>query len=134
MQRAAALKPCSVANPYARERTYLDNQTRTRRDHTKYLTLIRVIALLHQYQRPETRHAQRQCALIHRSRADDTRPPTVAHEVLGRSLDELHRRARLLLLIDEMVSPECERLKIEARDFRFSRRMCGHTRAGATRN
>ena len=46
------LKPVFVANPYARELTFLDSQTRTRRDHMKYLTLIRSIALLHQHQRP----------------------------------------------------------------------------------
>ena len=46
------LKPVLVVNPYARELTFLDNRTRTRRDHMKYLTLIRAIALLHQHQRP----------------------------------------------------------------------------------
>ena len=46
------LRPVMVANPFARELTFLDDQTRTRRDHVKYLTLIRTIALLHQYQRP----------------------------------------------------------------------------------
>ena len=45
------LKPLLVANPYARELTFLDSRTRTRRDHMKYLTLIRAIALLHQHQR-----------------------------------------------------------------------------------
>ena len=52
-QRAtASASPLFVANPYARELTFLDSQTRTRRDHMKYLTLIRSIALLHQHQRP----------------------------------------------------------------------------------
>src|SRR5205807_2606866 len=46
------LSPLFVANPYARELTFLDSQTRTRRDHMKYLTLMRSIALLHQHQRP----------------------------------------------------------------------------------
>lgn len=46
------LRPLLVANPYARALTFLDTRTRTRRDHQKYLTLIRSIALLHQYQRP----------------------------------------------------------------------------------
>ena len=47
----------------------------------------------------------------------------LAHEVLGRSLDELPPQTRrLLLLVDEMVSAECERQKIERTDFRFSRR------------
>ena len=45
------LKPLSVVNPYARKLTFPDSLTRTRRDHTKYLTLINSITLLHQYQR-----------------------------------------------------------------------------------
>jgi hypothetical protein len=46
------LRPLRVVNPYARQLTFLDDRTRTRRDHMKYLGLIRAIALLHQYQRP----------------------------------------------------------------------------------
>ena len=47
----------------------------------------------------------------------------LASEVLVRSLDELQPQTkRLLLLIDEMVSAECARQKIERADFRFSRR------------
>ena len=64
------LKPVAVANPYARGLTFLDGQTRTRRDHTKYLTLIRAIALLHQHQRPrKTREHQGQAVRVHRSHA-----------------------------------------------------------------
>ena len=43
------LRPLAVKNPYAPKLTFLDDKTRTRRDHLKYLTLIRAIALLHQY-------------------------------------------------------------------------------------
>jgi len=43
------IRPLLVANPYAEQLTFLDTQTRTRRDHMKYLTLIKSIALLHQY-------------------------------------------------------------------------------------
>ena len=64
------LKPIFVANPYARELTFLDSQTRTRRDHMKYLTLIRAIALLHQYQRPrKTAIASRPDGRVHRGHA-----------------------------------------------------------------
>ena len=38
-------------NPYADQLTFLDDKTRTRRDHEKYLSLIDTITLLHQYQR-----------------------------------------------------------------------------------
>ena len=46
------LRPLAVVNPFAEQLTFLDDRTRTRRDHMKYLALIRCIALLHQYQRP----------------------------------------------------------------------------------
>ncbi len=45
------LQPVHVVNPYTNRLTFLDDKTRTRRDHMKYLTLIREIALLHQHQR-----------------------------------------------------------------------------------
>ena len=41
------LEPVAVVNPFARELTFPDGLTRTRRDHTKYLALIRASALLH---------------------------------------------------------------------------------------
>jgi DNA primase len=46
------LRPLPVINPYAHQLTFLDDKTRMRRDHEKYLTLIDAITLLHQYQRP----------------------------------------------------------------------------------
>ncbi len=119
------LKPVFVANPYARELTFLDSQTRTRRDHLKYLTLIRTIALLHQYQRAAktTQHHGKTVEYIEVTLDDIATANRLAHEVLGRSLDELPPQTRrLLLLIDEMVSKECERLKMERTDYRFSRR------------
>ena len=85
------LKPVFVANPYARELTFLDSQTRTRRDHMKYLTLIRSIALLHQHQRPRKRveHRGRMVEYIEVTVNDIAVANRLAHEVLGRSLDEL---------------------------------------------
>lgn len=38
------LRPVQVVNPYAQQLTFLSDKTRTRRDHMKYLTLIRAIA------------------------------------------------------------------------------------------
>jgi hypothetical protein len=119
------LKPLFVINPYARELTFLDSQTRTRRDHIKYLTLIRSIALLHQYQRPirTTTHQGKTISYIEVTLSDIETANRLAHEVLGRSLDELPPQTRrLLLLLDQMVRGECERLKMERCDFRFSRR------------
>ena len=119
------LKPMSVVNPYARELTFNDGQTRTRRDHTKYLTLIRSIALLHQWQRPRKTvdHRGRPVEYIEVTVQDIAVANRLAHEVLGRSLDELPPQTRrLLLAVDEMVTAECERQKMERADYRFSRR------------
>jgi len=119
------LKSLFVANPYARELTFLDSQTRTRRDHMKYLALIRSIALLHQHQRERktATHNGQALEYIEVTLDDIATANRLAHEVLGRSLDELPPQSRrLLLLVDEMVSAECERQKIERTDFRFSRR------------
>jgi DNA primase len=119
------LKPVFVANPFARELTFLDSQTRTRRDHLKYLTLIRSIALLHQYQRPvkKTAHHGQSVEYIEVTLDDIETANRLAHEVLGRSLDELPPQTRRLLLkIDEMVLKECERLQMDRTDYRFSRR------------
>lgn len=60
------LRPLLVANPYARELTFLDAKTRTRRDHIKYLTLIRSIALLNQYQHQEHRRGRKRTSRGHR--------------------------------------------------------------------
>jgi DNA primase len=119
------LKPLAVVNPYARKLTFPDSLTRTRRDHTKYLTLINAMALLHQYQRPvktDTRNG-RNVSYIEVAKDDIRVANRLAHEVLGRSLDELPPQTRrLLILIEESVRRECERLKMERSDFRFSRR------------
>ena len=119
------LKPVSVVNPYARELTFHDGQTRTRRDHTKYLTMIRSIALLHQWQRPRKTvdHRGRAVEYIEVAISDIAVANRLAHEVLGRSLDELPPQTRrLLLAVDEMVTAECQRQKMERADYRFSRR------------
>jgi DNA primase catalytic core len=119
------LQPMLVVNPYARQLTFLDSQTRTRRDHMKYLTLIRSIALLYQHQRPRktTVHRGQTLEYIEVTKDDIAIANRLAHEVLGRSLDELPPQTRrLLLLVDEMVRQTCEQKLIERQDFRFSRK------------
>ena len=59
-----------VVNPFADSLTFLDDKTRTRRDHMKYLTLIRAVALLHQHQRRvhTVEHRGSWCAMSRSSR------------------------------------------------------------------
>ena len=119
------LKPLDVLNPFARFLTFPDQTTRLRRDHEKYLTLIDVIAFVHQHQRP-TRSAERagqRVEYIEATLADVELANRIAHDVLGRSLDELPPQTRRLLqLIDGHVGAECRRQAIRRADYRFARR------------
>ena len=119
------LRPLPVVNPRANELTFPDSLTRTRRDHMKYLTLIRTSALLHQHQRQvKTVTANgRTIEYIEATDDDLALANRLVKEVLGRSLDELQPQTRrLLLLIEGEVTRACERLKMMRSDFRFSRR------------
>jgi DNA primase catalytic core len=119
------LRPLLVANPFARELTFLDHRTRTRRDHMKYLTLIRAIALLHQHQREvkTAHHGGRAVRYIEVTKDDIATANRLAHEVLGRSLDELPPQTRRLLgLVAEMVAKGCAERGLDRADYRFTRR------------
>ncbi len=93
------LRKLAVVNPYADQLTFLDDRTRTRRDHEKYLTLIDTIALLHQYQRPVKSAivTGQRVEYIEVTVADIAAANRLAHEVLGRSLDELPPQTRRVL-------------------------------------
>ncbi|PHM35996.1 DNA primase [Xenorhabdus mauleonii] len=95
------LKPLNVVNPYASQLTFMSDKTRTRRDHMKYLTLIQSIALLHQYQREikTAEHRGRQLEYIEVSKDDIKLANQLAHEILGRTLDEMPPQTRKLLML-----------------------------------
>ncbi|ROZ61489.1 CHC2 zinc finger domain-containing protein [Ramlibacter sp. WS9] len=115
----------AVVNPYADRLTFLADKTRTRRDHMKYLTLIRAIALLHQHQREvkTVEHAGQQLAYIEVTKADIALANQVAHEVLGRTLDELPPQTRkLLVLTRAWVQAQCADRRLRQSDVRFTRR------------
>jgi len=119
------LKPIAVVNPFADKLNFPDGLTRTRRDHMKFLTLIRAVTLLHQYQRPLLTAANGDKVLdyIESTPKDIETAAELIKQVLGRSLDELPPQTRrMLLLIDDMVRAQCEQLQMERKDFRFSRR------------
>jgi len=119
------LKPLLVANPYAEQLTFLDAKTRTRRDHVKYLTLIRAIALLHQHQRDirHLEHGGEVLDYIEVTPADIALANRLANEVLGRTLDELPAQTRRLLhLIHTHVGERAEKEGVALEDLRFTRR------------
>jgi DNA primase catalytic core len=122
------LRPLAVVNPYADRLTFRSDQTRTRRDHEKYLTLIDTIALLHQHQRPiKTLPGQgangAPLEYIEATLDDIAAANALAHDVLGRSLDELPPQTRrLLAAVVVLVNAQCEARQIRRTDFRFSRK------------
>ena len=131
------LKPLAVVNPYAEQLTFASDRVRLRRDHQKYLALIDSIALLHQYQRPVKRLSVVGCGL---SESSESRKPggveyievtladvalanRLAHEVLGRSLDELPPQTRRLLgQIQALVTERAQARGIERGAVRIARR------------
>ncbi len=119
------LRPLLVVNPYARRLSFPDHRTRTRRDHVKYLTLIETVALLHQHQRAvkTVEHEGKLVEYIEVTLDDVAVANRLAHQVLGRSLDELSPQTRrMLTLLDGMVAAACERLAMSRKDFHFSRK------------
>ncbi len=126
------LKTYPVVNPYAEQLTFLSDKTRTRRDHTKYLTLIKTITLLHQYQREIKTYTQDEETLeyLEVTLSDIEQANHLVHQVLGKTLDELPPQTRNLLnQIYQWAQEDCAAKKIEQSDFRFSRRavrqLCG---------
>jgi DNA primase catalytic core len=119
------IQPLAVVNPYAKHLTFVADRTRTRRDHDKYLTLIDAIALLHQHQRPikSIEHGDDLIRYVEVTLDDIAAANRLAHEVLGRTLDELPPQTRKLLqLVVTWVAERCTALAMNRSDFRFSRR------------
>jgi DNA primase catalytic core len=119
------LQPLKVVNPYADQLSFADDKTRTRRDHMKYLSLIKSIALLHQYQR-EVKTVEHRGKLVHYIEVepgDIAIANRLAADVLGRTLDELPPQTRkLLTALHAWVKDDCTRQGILRADFRFTRR------------
>jgi DNA primase catalytic core len=119
------LEPIAVVNPFATGLSFSDARTRTRRDHVKYLTLIRAIALLHQHQRPRKTATVDGVAVsyIEATREDIRLANRLANRVLGRSLDELPPGARRLLeALEQIVAAAATEQGVSRERVRFTRR------------
>lgn len=119
------LEPVAVVNPYADRLGFADAATRTRRDHVKYLTLISAIALLHQHQRPKRTTVVDGATVtyIEATPADIALANRLAHEALGRSLDDLPPQTRRLLgLLHDHVHRIAAEQEQAVEDVRLTRR------------
>jgi hypothetical protein len=119
------LEPLVVINPYADQLEFPAESLRARRDHKKYLTLIKTVAFLRQKQRSvKTAEAGGQTFQYIEVTKDDIRVANdLARRVLMHSLDELSAPARKLLAkIEEMVKSYCAEHDVAPADFAFTRR------------
>jgi len=106
LHRAAQslLQPLPVFNPYSEKLRFLSHQLRTRRDHEKYLLLIDSLALLFQHQRERKMIAGREHVVA--TLDDIARANELAHEVLGRGLDDMPPQTRALLALVQQMQQE----------------------------
>jgi hypothetical protein len=119
------LKPLAVVNPFSEYLSYPNHSLRSRRDHKKYLGLIRSVAYLHQYQRDvQTVEVDgKPVEYIEVTLDDIERANRLANEVLGQSLDELSKPSRTLLaLILGMVKELAAEQKSALDELFFTRR------------
>jgi hypothetical protein len=121
------LEPVAVVNPFARFLSFRADRPRTRRDHLKYLALIRTVAFLHQHQRP--RHEAippggGPAVVYIEATLDDIEAANgLAGVVLGRSLDELAPQTRALLLrLDALIAQRAAAEGRAREAVRFTRR------------
>jgi len=118
------LRAVSVVNPLAPKLRFQAGSTRARRDHRKYLILIRAIALLHQHQR-ETRRVEAEgqvVEFIEVVKADIHLADRLMGDG-GDALDELPPHTRHVLgMLESMVGAVCKERGVERPDYRFTRR------------
>ena len=111
--------------------------TRTRRDHMKFLTLIKAVTLLHQHQREiKTGDEDGETfEYIEAAEADVKLAWELANHVLMRSLDDVPAQTRrLLLLIDRMVRANASGSRSSGWTTALRGPRCGGTQDGATRS
>lgn len=103
------IRPLMVQNPFQDALRFKDRKLRSRRDHQKYLDLINVMALAHQYQRP-IKSAQdiegQPFQYIEVTRDDIARVDVLMRDVLEQTTDEMTPASRRMLAILESWAAE----------------------------
>jgi hypothetical protein len=119
------LRPLKVVIPFAETLRFPSDRLRLRRDHKKYLGLIRAIAFLRQYQKPvkSCDHRGQTVQYIEADQEDLRQAQQLATGVMGRSLDELAPPTRAFLAaLHGMVKAVAGEKKIEPDRVRLTRR------------
>jgi hypothetical protein len=115
------LAPVAVVNPYALYLTFPDDRLSARRDHRKYLGLIRAIAFARQHQR-EVREGTVQVTVDDIALAN-----RLAHHALGQSIYDLSPPSRRLLFeIRDWLTARSGKEAVAIEELRFTRRDLRH--------
>ncbi len=124
------LRKLPVFNPYADQLGFITGQTRHRRDHRKYLSLINTVALLHQHQHElkQTTIGDETIQYIEVTKRDISMANTIADWALGRSIDELAGPTRRLLVeLYDWIRERAKTSKLDASEIVFTRREARET-------
>ncbi len=119
------LRPLLVVNPFARELSFSDEKTRMRRDHGKYLGLMRSLALLHQHQRPvkTAEHAGKVLEYVEVEPSDVEVAGRLMESVLARSMDELPPQTRgVLQVLEAQLTERARALRVLREEARCTQR------------
>ena len=119
------LEPVEIINPLAEQLQFTNARVRNRRDHAKYLSLIRAVTFLFQHQRPrqQANVVGQSIEYIEVTRADIELANAIANAVFGQSMDELPQPSRRLLgEISCFVDHVAEQQQILPAEVRFTRR------------
>ena len=119
------LQPIKVDNLYADQLKFPCSRVRDRRDNQAYMTLIDVIALLHQHQRPRrSRTADgKTVEYIEVIRGDIALANMIVSALMGSSIDDLPTQTRRLLMqVFQYVDAMAEEQDLLLEEVRFTRR------------
>jgi DNA primase catalytic core len=108
------LRPLKVMNPFAGQLIYPAHGLKARREQKKYLTLLKAMALLHQYQRPVKRAERDGISIeyVEITREDLDSINSLGRFALARGLDELSPMARSLYReIQGLIAAKREKLQ-----------------------
>lgn len=116
------LRPLNVVIPFADKISFPTQWLRTRRDHERLLSLLEIVAFLHQYQRPvKTDNTGTQ--YIEATPEDYEITYHLAQTVFAQSLNDLSKPAKdLHEQIKSMVTRDIKKLDISQKDYWFTRR------------
>lgn len=117
------LQPLPVILPWAERLTFRDDQTRMRREHARYLSLIAAIALLHQHRRPQKTLPGCDSAYIEATVEDAMLANRLLGDVMGQAIDALLPQTRLLWeKVRQLVNRRAKRERKPRSLIRFTQR------------